>query len=243
MSGTQRLPWARVALEGTTIVVSILLAFGIDALWARRQAGLEEQATLRGLRDDFRASHAALSFAIGSIEGHRARFSRFQAGALGSGFAEIPDSVALLISSLVLSITFDASSGTLEALVSDGRLDDLSDPELRAFLGSWRTRLVDLEENNGDIRAEALRVSHAMETHGGPFYTSIMTEADLSVLRRADARALAAIRADEQLMGYARSLHTAHAFYLRELRALGPILDGILSRIDDGIRGARGGAF
>ena len=236
MSGTQRLPWARVALEGTTIVVSILLAFGIDALWARRQAGLEEQATLSGLRDDFVASQAALSFVLRSIDGHRARLSRFQADSLSAGFAQNPDSIALLMSTLVLSVTFDASSGTLEALVSDGSLDDLSDPDLRASLGSWRTRLIDLEENKNDVRAEASRVGHAMESHGGPFYLDIMTDSDLSVLPRADAATLAAVRADEELMGHVRSLHSAHALYLRELRGLGPLLEDILSRIDEGIR-------
>jgi predicted negative regulator of RcsB-dependent stress response len=39
----------RFLIEGTVIVVSILLAFGIDAGWESYQAGQEEQAVLQDL--------------------------------------------------------------------------------------------------------------------------------------------------------------------------------------------------
>ena len=39
----QQIPWLRIGTEGTAIVVSILLAFAIDAAWERRGADLIER--------------------------------------------------------------------------------------------------------------------------------------------------------------------------------------------------------
>jgi hypothetical protein len=50
----------RFLIEGTVIVVSILLAFGIDAGWDSYQAAREEQAVLQDLHRDFSQSVAAL---------------------------------------------------------------------------------------------------------------------------------------------------------------------------------------
>jgi hypothetical protein len=50
----------RFLTEGTVIVVSILLAFGIDASWDSYRADKEEQAVLRDLHRDFSQSVAAL---------------------------------------------------------------------------------------------------------------------------------------------------------------------------------------
>ncbi len=48
----QKIPWPRLAVEGVAIVVSILLAFWIDAWWSDRQRHDEEQIVLRALFDD-----------------------------------------------------------------------------------------------------------------------------------------------------------------------------------------------
>jgi hypothetical protein len=42
----QDIPWKRLFVEGTAIVVSILLAFGIDAWWQDRQIRKEEHAKM-----------------------------------------------------------------------------------------------------------------------------------------------------------------------------------------------------
>ncbi len=41
--------WPRLLAEGAAIVVSILLAFGIDAWWDDRQERIEERKILLGL--------------------------------------------------------------------------------------------------------------------------------------------------------------------------------------------------
>lgn len=50
------LPWSRILAEGVVIVVSILLAFAIDAWWDRSQDRAREQAYLRLLETDLTAT-------------------------------------------------------------------------------------------------------------------------------------------------------------------------------------------
>ena len=56
----QSIPWPRVFAEGVIIVVSILLAFAIDAAWESRQASEWRRQTLADLVREAEANRAAL---------------------------------------------------------------------------------------------------------------------------------------------------------------------------------------
>ena len=49
----KQIQWVRIFSEGTAIVVSILLAFAIDAWWERRSEAAQALALEEGLRADF----------------------------------------------------------------------------------------------------------------------------------------------------------------------------------------------
>ena len=49
MSKVRDIPWPRILAEGAAIVVSILLAFSIQAWWEERQDHVEEAAILASL--------------------------------------------------------------------------------------------------------------------------------------------------------------------------------------------------
>ena len=55
---TRSIPWPRIFAEGFAIVLSILLAFGIQAWWEERQDRAVEQALLTGLVEDLRQDSA-----------------------------------------------------------------------------------------------------------------------------------------------------------------------------------------
>jgi hypothetical protein len=61
-------------LEGLTIVVSILLAFTIDAGWDRYQEGARASLALTGLRGDFEVNRASMD---ALLDVHRARAAAF----------------------------------------------------------------------------------------------------------------------------------------------------------------------
>ena len=56
MEESQQIPWKRILVEATTIVVSILLAFAIDAGWQNRTEGIVETQYLEALREDILSS-------------------------------------------------------------------------------------------------------------------------------------------------------------------------------------------
>jgi len=51
----RQVPWLRVFVEGVVIVLSILLAFGIEAGWSERQERADEADAIAQLVTDFRA--------------------------------------------------------------------------------------------------------------------------------------------------------------------------------------------
>jgi DnaJ-domain-containing protein 1 len=53
MNTVREIPWPRILAEGTAIVVSILLAFSIQAWWDDRQDQNDERVILRSLQAEF----------------------------------------------------------------------------------------------------------------------------------------------------------------------------------------------
>jgi hypothetical protein len=60
--------WARLSLEGLVIVVSILLAFALDAAWDGRQESIRRDEYLRVLEDEFQAAAEEMQEQIGDHE-------------------------------------------------------------------------------------------------------------------------------------------------------------------------------
>lgn len=56
---TSNLSWKRLFVEGSAVVLSILLAFAIDAAWDERQEDESDLAQLRGLYQELQ-SHKIL---------------------------------------------------------------------------------------------------------------------------------------------------------------------------------------
>ena len=60
--------WSRLSLEGLVIVVSILLAFALDAAWDDRQQNIRRDEYLSVLEDEFRAAAEEMQEQIGDHE-------------------------------------------------------------------------------------------------------------------------------------------------------------------------------
>lgn len=129
----QQIPWLRVLVEGVVIVVSILLAFGIEAWWDGVQEQAAEQELLASLEQDMLNNRAEVE---GVLDFHQRAddalrvFLSMTPEALGT----LPeDSASSLLQSLFNMSTFTPFEGTL-------RTADLSlvgDNQLREAVGSW----------------------------------------------------------------------------------------------------------
>lgn len=232
MSEPRSIPWISIAVEAAAIVLSILLAFAIDAWWTEKKEGDVEYVAIQALRSDFIASREQMAVVLGSLESARVHFARFQS-ATPAELAEIdPDAIQPILSGLAKNHTFDPVSATLDALANDGRLGLISHPQLLRQLSNWRTELDNIEDISFELRAESVLVRRAMEKHGGPFQRWRRGPDDIEILQRADGETLANLRRDADFMGTARSHQYALVVYLGELRQLAKTIDTTVVSLD-----------
>ena len=130
------IPWLRVFAEGAVIVVSILLAFGIDAAWDERQERADERALLEDVRATLGEDLEGVRQELGAIESVADRL-RTLIGQLEDGVpigADLPEHQAV-ISGLDRFVVVKVRYGPFETLKARG-LDLISDQELRVRLTS-----------------------------------------------------------------------------------------------------------
>lgn len=166
---TRQIPWARILAEGVAIVVSILLAFGIQAWWDGRQDRAEEQEMLRGLEVDFAANADRLVQVIGLNEAHEDRL--FRLGQIGgdslSGLP--PDSLIQYGRALFATNTFDPRDGTLDGALSSGKLELIRDESLQDRLMDWKRRFGDADEEANRLRSLGEQALLRVSALGGPW--------------------------------------------------------------------------
>lgn len=139
---TSRL-FARLALEGVTIVVGILLAFGIDAWWDDRRAAAAERALLGDVVEELGTIVRGLEAAGAFHDRHREAARDLIAG----GGEQTPEQLAVAVSRLLGFVTLDVSTGALDAAVSSDGLGRIASDSTRILLARWPGAYADLVEN------------------------------------------------------------------------------------------------
>lgn len=146
MEKTSGIPWRRVFLEGVVIVVSILLAFSIDAWWDNRVEQRREREQLVSMLAEFKGSLAGLDSVLESVQGHAENVESLIAllKAAGDKPVVVPGQ---LLGSAITWRTSDVSTSTLDALMASGDLNLLRNPEHRANLAGLPAVLLDVTED------------------------------------------------------------------------------------------------
>jgi hypothetical protein len=139
-------------VEGAAIVLSILLAFAIDAWWQRR-AELQQAHDLVGsLHADFQASQAHLEQWLGGTRKiHRASLELLQAISDAERGEEISVPLELIVA-VIGAPTYSPVDSTLDAAISSGQIDLIEDSEIRNILAIWRQQVADTSEDEILIR-------------------------------------------------------------------------------------------
>lgn len=152
-SMTKQVPWFRVLVEGVVIVVSILLAFGIDAWWDRAVERREVQEELENVYAEFESNLSSVDYQIHLLERVRVASEHVadEIRESSGGALSLPDSLVWLVS---IFPTIDPSLGAVDALVNSGRLAAIEDPALRSVLAGLRGRFDDAIE--GQLTAKDL---------------------------------------------------------------------------------------
>lgn len=150
MTKPQDLPWKKIFVEAVTIVGSILLAFAIDAWWQDRQIRVEEQEILSGLHTEFMANQNVLSRNLAWNARNIQSLEDFLALNEGGLSKDTKAIVLAVIADLRSPYTTDLGNGTLRALLSSGRLENLRSKRLRSLLTAWEGEIGEVSDDEAN---------------------------------------------------------------------------------------------
>lgn len=235
-----RSQWQKWISEGLVIVVSILLAFAIDALWDERQERIEEKEVLEALLVEFQLNRTE---AADVIEAHQrgrqrvaelARMTTAEAAALRNNEADA------ILAALANPRTFDPLRGTVDSLIGAGKFDIIRDHQLRKALISFINRTEDAVEDAAYLIHWSTEIWIALDTQGGPWRAveenlvgkKDLELGDLSFIPTVTGDDISRIRGDSDLMGLIlrKQMHAAH--YSSEIRRVAEKIDEILALLE-----------
>ena len=133
-------------IEAVLIVLSILLAFAIEAWWSEAGEGRQEVELLQGLQADFRVNRDRLAQSRAVHESHRAAALTFLEVSRPGGTPDpgaLPDDVLI---QMVSWHTYDPVVGTVNSAIASGQLGLIERDELRSELALWLDLVEDLNE-------------------------------------------------------------------------------------------------
>jgi len=166
-----RIEWSRMLIEGLVIVVSILLAFGIDAWWDERQQDEAAAHQVTRVVTELESNIARLELQVEhldfTIEMGKRFLAHFGPDPTPVGESELSALVGGIFSSGTLALSRSASSGFLASgqLTRDGwaavrrRLS-----ELMSYQDSSERRSVELRDMRGPIGERLARLVPALNT-------------------------------------------------------------------------------
>lgn len=152
MTTAQKLPWKRLFAEATAIVLSILMAFAIDAWWEDRGDRQAEQLLLQRLKADF----TEIRTAIRMIEAEHRETSAacialisIPEGSPIPSTAEYDRMVALVF---LTSRTFNPGTGAVAAFLNSEGAKLVDNQQLADLLLSWSGLVEELQEEDGFLQ-------------------------------------------------------------------------------------------
>lgn len=227
------IPWKRLLAEGSAIVVSILLAFAIDASWDARQERERELEALQALRRDFEENRRKADEVMNAHRAAEDRFTRLLTMSNGEILELERDSVAVIVGSLAAPYSFDPVRGTVDALIGAGELDLLQEAELRQALTAFLNATEDAKEDATFMAEFAVRAWEASIGHGGPWDAAVVLRRSvrLPFLAQPTPTTLANIRQDRELMGLVKQLRFLARVYMGELEVIRTRIDAVLAHV------------
>lgn len=253
MGEIQKIPWKRLSVEAAAIVVSILLAFAIDAWWDDRQERAEEREVLAALYIEFETNRDEAASVISShdreIQSVATLMELRQDGILALP-AEV---VEEMISSFANPRTFDAVRGSVDSLISSGKLGILRDRELREALTTFVNVVDDAVEDANYLGQSSITVWNEIARNGGPWRTKVggLTAKDCAGLRPhrscyindaldflpvATPQDLLRLRNNTVLMGYVNQNKVTAVHYSAEISQAEIQIETVLRLIEENLK-------
>lgn len=209
MNKPAKIPWNRITAEGAAIVLSILLAFAIDAKWEDYVARVEEHSILRSIISEIDANLATIDKQLSYHNDMNTVIkSLFDAS---DGILDLSPTV---LDSYIHEVSFWSRSGfntgTIDSLSQGGNLSIVADTELRSRLTDLQSRYRWVDEME---RQEELFTRHYFT----PF---LMKNAFLPQIANSDPAAFEGVIVPST-SDYAKGKGADHSYLLKNSEFLG----------------------
>lgn len=132
---SQDLSWGRLVLQSLAVILSILIAFALDAWWDGAQEAEQEREILRQLEVEVTATIAEIQDLQGSLEGWMSWLDP-EAG-LQNLDDEDAETMARTLNALVATPTVNPPTGVYSSVIESGRTRLIRNEELLAKLSGW----------------------------------------------------------------------------------------------------------
>jgi hypothetical protein len=144
MNKLRQLPWLRISAEGVAIVVSILLAFAIQAWWEGRKERDEQDTILAAISVEIAANLAAIHC---ELQYRAAAKENIQLILELSSTEHVSqyDEIDQLLANLIWWGDIDFASGALDSLIQGGRLPIIQSASLRQRLAELPDRYASVD--------------------------------------------------------------------------------------------------
>jgi len=135
MLRNQHIAWQRIAAEGVAIVISILLAFSIQAWWEDRTERIDEREVLTALQVELKQN---IGLMAGELSFRRAMVEPITELLDLFGKDELPGQTELdeLFGRLVWESATYPATGVFESLVQGGQLSQVEQADLRVQIAA-----------------------------------------------------------------------------------------------------------
>lgn len=239
-------------VEVVAIVLSILLAFAIDAWWDERQERAEEREILESLYVEFEANRDEAASVISihevAVQSVATLMELRQEEILVLSAEEVEQQMRFFANPR----TFDAVRGSVDALTSSGKLGILRDRELREALTTFVNIIEDAAEDRDYLSQTSMTVWNEVARNGGPWRKRVgdLTTEDcegsrphrncyindfLVYLPAATPQDLLRLRNNTVLMGYVNQNKINAVRYASEIRQAEIQIETILKLLEENL--------
>jgi len=239
MAGASHTAWKRLAIEAPVIVISILLAFAIDAWWQERSERTAELNLLERLRADYLEIPTDLQLVEGEHREARDACIFLLNMPLGESLPTTPEVDRKVAVVFLASRTFNPGAGAVASFLSGEGARLVRNPLLADKLFAWPGLLEDLQEEEANLQkavAERWSPYIASRVNVGPYiatFGQIMQGIPGDVSAPMKRRTLTV---DEEFVNYVLDRFKWQQIALRDFEPVHSAVDDILALIDDELR-------
>lgn len=225
----RRIPWPRFALEVVVIVVSILLAFAIDAWWEGRQELETGRKLVAAVVEEATANRRLVERVIRLVEEHQAATRRLYLMSDDDLREVHADTALALVGSMLIANTYELQQGALSAANDAEGRRLIRDPNARDALADLQGKIDDLDERFQILAEMSQRGLLALSRH--PLYQARYLGGRESLAPTVDLRA---IRDDIEVLAAATAMQRTRDVYLGVLGELLATLDATVTAVTQG---------